>query len=135
MYIMIKVIIKNNMHNVWNAWNNTDHINNWYSGNEDWYTVKSINNLQVGKSFMYLMKSKKEDQYFEFEGTYTEVIEHKLICYSMVDKRKVEIEFQKIDNVVMITQKIEPDTKNPYESQATWWRAIILNFKKYAESK
>lgn len=82
---------------------------------------------------MYLMKSKIGSEYFEFKGEYTKVIDFKQICYFMEDKRKVEINFREIDNKVMITQKIEPDAENSYDSQASWWRSIILNFKNYAE--
>jgi len=135
MYILIKILINSNIHKVWDAWNKDEHINQWYSGHEDWHTSKAINKLQVGNSFMFTMKSKMGHEYFKFKGEYTAIIDHKLICYFMEDKRKVLTNFKIIGNKVLITQKIEPDTMNSYEPQVIWWKTIMLNFKKYVESQ
>ncbi len=132
--IVLKIAIKSSIQNVWNVWNTSNDITNWYSGHKDWNTTESINELKVGKSFCYSMMSKDKKSSFVFKGQYTRIDNYKMIRYLMEDKRKVETTFQEVENGVIIIQKIEVEDNNPPEIQALWWKTILSNFKKYAEN-
>lgn len=132
--IVLKIIIEGKLHDVWNTWNNPDDIINWYSGHKDWYISESKNNFEVGKSFTYVMKSKDGKDYFPFKGVYTEIKEHHTISYLMEDDREVKTTFHEVKNKVVIIQKVEFEVQNSRESQALWWRNILINFKKHVEN-
>ncbi len=51
----------------------------------------------------------------------------------MEDEREVETTFQVIKNQVLVTQKIKLEEVNSTNSQAFWWKTILINFKKHIE--
>ena len=81
------------------------------------------------------MAAKDNSMSFDFEGTYTNVIEFKLIEYTIVDGRKVKISFEETQNGIEIIESFEPETMNPEDLQRQGWQSIIDNFKKYAEQQ
>ena len=133
--IVLKIFVESNLYDVWNSWNNPEDIIKWYQGHEDWITTKASNPLMVGKSFSYKMMSNDLQSSFTLNGRYLAIDEFKIIRYVMDDKRKVETIFQEVKNEVMIIQRVEMEKGNSTESQATWWRSILLNFKKHTEAK
>jgi uncharacterized protein YndB with AHSA1/START domain len=132
--IVLKIAINGELHDVWNTWINPNDIVNWYSGHQDWFTSESINNLQVGKSFTYVLNSKDGKDFFPFKGVYIGIDEHNTITYLMEDDRRVETSFHEVNNTIMIIQKVEIEDCNPVNIEALWWRTILLNFKKYIEN-
>ena len=70
---------------------------------------------------------------FDFEGVYSEVIEHKMISYVMEDGRKAKITFEVQDGQTEIVESFEAETVNSIELQRTGWQNILDNFKKYTE--
>ena len=70
---------------------------------------------------------------FDFEGIYTNIIEFKLIEYTIIDGRKVKISFEETQNGVEISESFEPENMNSEELQRQGWQSIIDNFKKHAE--
>jgi len=81
------------------------------------------------------MVDKDQKSTFTLKGTYTTIVKYKKIGYLMEDKRMVETTFSKVNNRVLIIQRVEIESGNSAESQATWWRSILINFKKHLESK
>ena len=110
-------------------------ITHWYQGHVDWKTTEATNLLKVGEIFSYVMVDKDQKSTFTLKGTYTTIVKYKKIGYLMEDKRMVETTFSKVNNRVLIIQRVEIESGNSAESQATWWRSILINFKKHLESK
>ena len=135
MMIVLKIFIQGDHHAVWNAWNNPKDITHWYQGHVDWKTTEATNLLKVGEIFSYVMVDKDQKSTFTLKGTYTTIVKYKKIGYLMEDKRMVETTFSKVNNSVLIIQRVEIESGNSAESQATWWRSILINFKKHLESK
>jgi Activator of Hsp90 ATPase homolog 1-like protein len=76
------------------------------------------------------MAAKDNSMSFDFEGTYTNVIEFKLIEYTIVDGRRVKISFEETQNGIEIIESFEPENLNSEELQRQGWQSIIDNFKK-----
>ena len=63
----------------WRAWNTPDDIKQWNAASDDWHTTKSAVDLRVGGAFSARMEAKDGSMGFDFAGTYTKVVEHRLI--------------------------------------------------------
>ena len=92
---------------VWEIWNEPEHIAIWNAPADEWINKKIENNLIEGGGFLYIMEKKDGSENFDFRGTYTEIIEHKRIAYTLDDNRKSLITFSG-NNPVMLTEIFEP---------------------------
>ncbi|PKB16127.1 SRPBCC family protein [Flavobacterium sp. 5] len=131
--ITVKCTIDAPIEQVWKLWTIPEHITKWNNASDDWHTPYAENDLQVGGKFKSTMASKDGTMSFDFEGEYTQVENHSLIEYKIVDGRKVDVYFVGLENGVEIIESFEPETVNPEEMQREGWQAILNNFKKYAE--
>ena len=77
---------------VWRAWNSPDDIRHWNTASEDWHTTKSSVDLRVGGAFSSRMEAKDGSMGFDFAGTFTNIVEHKLI-ESVFGGRALKVEF------------------------------------------
>ena len=120
---------------VWRAWNNPHDIMQWNAASEDWHTTKSTVDLRVGGAFSSRMEAKDGSMGFDFAGTYTKIVEHRLIeC--VVGDRSVQVEFitgQDQDGVT-IRETFDAETTHSEEQQRQGWQAILNNFKKHVEA-
>jgi len=71
---------------------------------------------------------------FDFGGVYDEVIEHRLITYTIGDGRKVKISFIVLGNQTKVVEAFETETTNPMDMQRSGWQNILDNYKKYTEA-
>ncbi|MES2811041.1 MAG: SRPBCC domain-containing protein [Bacteroidota bacterium] len=132
--ITVRTTLNTPVEKVWDYFTKPEHIVNWNFASDDWHCPKSENNLEVGKQFMSTMASKDGSISFDFTGTYTEIIPHKRIVYSIDgDGRKVIAKFQVLDGKTIVTEIFEPESQNPIELQRGGWQSILNNFKKYTE--
>lgn len=135
--ITISAQVHSDIEDVWKRWNQPEHITQWYFAVPEWYAPTAVNDLRVGAAFKIRMSAKDHSFGFDFEGVYTELIEHQLIAYALGDGRKVSIHFEPITtdqgNAILITQRFEPEAMNTIELQQGGWQAILNNFKSYAE--
>jgi uncharacterized protein YndB with AHSA1/START domain len=71
---------------IWNAWTTPSDIIHWNAASDDWHTTAATVDLRAGGSFSSRMEAKDGSIGFDFAGTYTRVIEHKLIACSLGDR-------------------------------------------------
>lgn len=133
MTITVQAIVKAPMEKVWEYWNEPKHITKWALASDDWQAPHAENDARTGGKFKTRMESKDGNEGFDFEGTYTNVVENGLIEYAMSDGRKVKVEFEETPEGVQITETFDPENKNPEEVQRSGWQAILDSFKEYAE--
>lgn len=125
---------------VWDYWTQPDHITQWNSPSDDWHTPSATNDLREGGSFASRMEAKDGSAGFDFGGTYTTVVDHREIAYTMEDGRKVRITFDEHPSAssgqvaTRITETFDPESENPREMQQSGWQAILDNFQKYVEA-
>lgn len=132
--ITVECTIKSSIDKVWNYWTTPEQIMLWNHASDDWHCPKVHNDFNVGKRFLYTMAAKDGSFSFDFEGTYTEIIENKSIKYVLDDKREVSVDFITIGDTVEIVETFEAETQNTIELQQFGWQAILNNFKKLVES-
>ena len=80
------------------------------------------------------MEAKDGSSAFDFEGTYTNIVEYKLIEYSFGD-RSARIEFSTDGDKVKVQVMFDPEDENSPELQKAGWQAILNNFASHVSSK
>lgn len=131
--ITIGTLVRATPEKVWACWTEPQHIVRWNQASDDWHTTRAENDLRPGGKFLYRMEAKDGSFGFDFEGVYDEVVAQKLIKYTIVDGRKVSVEFISKDAGVEIVEAFEAEDENSPELQRQGWQAIIDNFRKYTE--
>jgi uncharacterized protein YndB with AHSA1/START domain len=71
---------------VWHAWSSPEDIKQWNAASDDWHTTKSAVDLRVGGAFSSRMEAKDGSMGFDFAGTYSKIVEHKLIESTFGDR-------------------------------------------------
>jgi uncharacterized protein YndB with AHSA1/START domain len=132
--ITIETTVNAPIEKVWRYWTASEHIKQWNNASDDWHTPKASNDLREGGTFAFRMEAKDGSAGFDFGGTYTKVVEHTHIDYTMDDGRKVSITFEEQNEHTYITEKFDPESENSPEMQRQGWQAILDNFKKHVES-
>ena len=135
MKISIETVVKSDIDSVWFAWNNPDDVKEWNAASEDWHTTESKVDLREGGKFSSRMEAKDGSMGFDFSGTYTKVIEKKLIEYSLDDGRSVVVKFTPIESGVRVEETFEAESQNEAELQRQGWQSILNNFSQHVESK
>lgn len=135
MKITIETVVKANLSGVWAAWSNPEDIKQWNAASDDWHTTQSTVDLREGGKFLSRMEAKDGSAGFDFEGTYTRIVPHKLIEYRMSDGREVKVEFIERAGGVLVKTAFDAETENSPEMQRTGWQAILDNFGRHVEAK
>jgi uncharacterized protein YndB with AHSA1/START domain len=138
--ITVETIINAPVEKVWKYWNEPEHITQWAFASDDWEAPNAINDLTIGGKFVTTMAAKDKSTSFDFSGTYTNVVPHELIEYTM-DKfpgeevgRNVSISFESLGDITKVIETFDSENQNSEEMQRAGWQAILENFKKHAES-
>ena len=118
---------------VWRAWNTPDDIKQWNAASDDWHTTKSAVDLRAGGAFSSRMEAKDGSMGFDFAGTYTKVVEHKLI-ESEFGGRALLVEFVAGKDGVTVRETFDAESTHSIEQQRGGWQAILNNFKKHVEA-
>jgi uncharacterized protein YndB with AHSA1/START domain len=77
------------------------------------------------------MEAKDGSFGFDFEGTYTKIIERERIEYAFGD-RAATVEFLPSGDKVLVRVSSEPETDNPVDLQSSGWQAILDNYARHA---
>ena len=131
--ITVETKISAPIEQVWRAWNTPDDVKQWNAASDDWHTTKSEVDLRVGGAFSSRMEAKDGTMGFDFAGTYTNVVEHKLI-ESAFGGRILLVEFITGQDGVTVRETFDPESTHSVEQQRQGWQAILNNFKKHVES-
>ena len=133
MKIAVSVEIYAPVSKVWDAYVAPEAINEWNFASDDWQCRDAKVDLRVGGAFSSRMEAKDGSVGFDFEGSYTNIIENQLIEYSFWD-RSVTVRFDQAGDYTSVTVKFDPEDENSAEDQKTGWQAILNNFAKYVLS-
>jgi uncharacterized protein YndB with AHSA1/START domain len=119
---------------VWLAWNTPADIKQWNAASDDWHTTKSVVDLRVGGDFSSRIEAKDGSMRFDFAGTFTKVIEHKLI-ESTFGGRVLLVEFSSGADGVTVRETFDAESTHSVDQQRNGWQSILNNFKKHVEAK
>ena len=92
MKITVETNVAAPIEQVWSAYTTPADIKKWNAASADWHTPTATVDLREGGKFSSRMEAKDGSMGFDFAGTYTKIIKHKLIEYSFGD-RAARVEF------------------------------------------
>jgi uncharacterized protein YndB with AHSA1/START domain len=132
--ITVQTTVAAPIQQVWGAYVNPEDIRQWNAASDDWHTTKATVDLRVGGAFSSRMEAKDGSMGFDFAGTYTRIVEQKLIEYAFGD-RTCLVEFTpepKGGVAVRVTFDSEPT--HTIEQQRSGWQAILDNFARHVQA-
>ena len=133
MHVSVQVTVDAPINTVWDSYTLPAHIVNWNFASNDWHTPRASVDLRVGGNFSSRMEAKDGSEGFDFEGTYTEIIEHEFIEYTFGD-RLAQVSFAEEEDGVRVVVTFETEDENSAEDQRNGWQAILNNFAAYVRS-
>ncbi len=133
MKITVETTVAAPIEEVWRAYTTPADIMRWNAASEDWHTTAATVDLQVGGDFSSRMEAKDGSFGFDFAGTYTNIVEHKLIEYSFGD-REARVEFDDGPEGVTVRVTFDSEPTHSVEQQRDGWQAILDNFRRHVEA-
>ncbi len=130
MKISVSVEINTPIAKAWDAYVSPEAINQWNFASDDWQCRDARVDLRVGGSFSSHMEAKDGSFGFDFEGTYTNIVEHQLLEYSFGD-RSARVLFEEIGEASKVTVEFDTEDENSVDMQREGWQAILNNYAKY----
>ena len=134
MKITVTALVAAPIEEVWSAYVTPADIVQWNAASDDWHTTASTVDLRPGGNFSSRMEAKDGSFGFDFEGTYTRVIEFELIEYSFGD-RLASVSFQQEEAGVRVMIEFDAEEENSPEDQRQGWQAILDNFARHVLAK
>ena len=131
--IAVEINIDAPVARIWDAYTTPEDIKQWNAASADWHTTKSTVDLRVGGTFTSRMEAKDGSLGFDFTGTYTKILPHKLIEYSFGDRTGI-VEFIPGGKGVLVRVTFDAETQNSIEQQRQGWQAILNNLAKHVET-
>jgi uncharacterized protein YndB with AHSA1/START domain len=132
--ITVQVTVNVSVEKAWMVWNEPEHITKWCTGSPDWHTPHAENDLRIGGRLFSRMEAKDGSAGFDFVATYTDIVNHKTIAYTMEDERNVKITFSNDGKTTTLVETFDAENENPIELQREGWQTILNNFKAHVES-
>lgn len=129
--ITVETMVAAPIEQVWHAYTTPEHIIQWNAASEDWHTTAATVDLREGGTFSSRMEAKDGSMGFDFAGTYTGIVEHRLIEYSFGD-RSARVEFAPLHDGVQVRVSFEAEQEHPIEQQHMGWQSILDNFARHA---
>ena len=133
MKIAVETTVRVLVAKAWQVYTTPEDIIQWNAASDDWHTTKANVDLRPGGAFSSRMEAKDGSFGFDFAGTYTKVITHKLIEYSFGD-RTAQVEFIETPDGTQVSVVFDAEETHSIEQQQGGWQAILDRFKRYAES-
>nr|WP_314859615.1 SRPBCC family protein [uncultured Undibacterium sp.] len=130
MNITVETTVAAPIAKVWSLYNSSEAIKQWNAASDDWHTTASTVDLREGGAFSSRMEAKDGSMGFDFEGTFTKIVEHELIEYTFGD-RKATVNFSDTPAGVKVLVTFEAESTYPVEQQQQGWQAILNNFNRY----
>lgn len=134
MQITVEANVNAAIAEVWRAYTTPDDIVKWNAASDDWHTPRASVDLREGGDFCWRMEAKDGSVGFDFEGTYTEIVEHKVIAYAFGD-RQARVDFADGPRGVNVRVSFDAEATHSIEQQRAGWQAIIDNFARHVEAK
>ena len=132
MKITVETTIAAPIAEVWRAYTTPEDIMHWNAASDDWHTTAAAVDLRVGGVFCSRMEAKDGSTGFDFEGSYTRIVEQEVIEYDFGD-RQAQITFQESPEGVEVRVRFDPENEFPVEYQQVGWQSILDNFKRHVD--
>lgn len=117
----------------WAAYTDPDHVRRWNFASDDWHCPAARADLRPGGTFSSRMEARDGSMGFDFEGTYTAIVENRRIDYDFGDRAAV-VEFLPEGEGTRVRIRFDPEGDHPRDQQQAGWQAILDNFARHADS-
>jgi uncharacterized protein YndB with AHSA1/START domain len=134
MKITVEATVAASIEEVWRVWTTPDDIKQWNAASDDWHTTAATVDLRVGGAFSSRMEAKDGSMGFDFAGSYTKVVPHKLIEIAFGDRVAV-IEFIRKDGSIIVRETFDAEATHSPDQQRQGWQAILDRFARYVEAR
>jgi uncharacterized protein YndB with AHSA1/START domain len=134
MKITVETNVAAPIEEVWRAYTTPADIKQWNAASDDWHTTAASVDLREGGAFSSRMEAKDGSMGFDFAGTYTKIVPHKLIEYSFGD-RAAQVEFSPGPKGVLVRVTFDAEETHAVEQQRAGWQAILDRFARHAEAR
>lgn len=134
MKISVETLVRAPIEDVWRAWTTPSDIVQWNAASDDWHTTKASVDLRVGGAFSSRMEAKDGSMGFDFAGTYTQVVEPRLIECAF-GGRTLQVEFSAGPTGVTVRETFDAEETHSVEQQRQGWQAILDSFARHVERK
>lgn len=132
--ITVETTVAAPIEKVWHAYVTPEDIKKWNAASDDWHTTASTVDLRVGGTFSSRMEAKDGSFGFDFAGTYTKIVENKLIEYEF-GGRNAKVEFLPGKTGIAVRVTFDSEPTHSIEQQQQGWQAILANFARHVEAK
>jgi uncharacterized protein YndB with AHSA1/START domain len=132
MKINVQTAVAATIEQVWRAYTTPADIKQWNAASDDWHTTAASVDLREGGAFSSRMEAKDGSMGFDFAGTYTKIVKHKLIEYSF-GNRMAQVEFTPDAKGVVVRVTFDSEPTHSIEQQQGGWQAILNNFARHVE--
>lgn len=133
--IKIDITILASAQKVWDYYTQSSHVAKWNVVDQRWKCGSSNIDFKEGGHFKNTMSLKDGSYSFDYEGVFESINAPEKIIFKTKDGRIVETTFEMLDpTTTKITQYIEPDKLNSFESQRQESYSILNNFHTYVEN-
>jgi uncharacterized protein YndB with AHSA1/START domain len=132
MKINVETTVAAPVEQVWRAYTTPADIKQWNAASDDWHTTAASVDLREGGAFSSRMEAKDGSMGFDFAGTYTKIVKHKLIEYSFGD-RMAQVEFTPDREGVVVRVTFDSEPTHSIAQQQEGWQAILDNFARHVE--
>ena len=133
MKITVETQISAPIASVWQAYTTPEAITQWNAASDDWHTTRATVDLREGGNFCSRMEAKDGSMGFDFEGTYTRIVENSLIEYTL-GGREAQVKFIDGDDAVIVRVTFDSEDTHSTEQQRDGWQSILNNFKRHVET-
>jgi uncharacterized protein YndB with AHSA1/START domain len=132
MQLTVETTVAAPVDHVWRAYTTPEAITRWNAASDDWHTTAAAVDLRPGGAFSSRMEAKDGSAGFDFAGTYTDVVEHERIAYTL-GGRTAEVVFRPAPAGTDVRVTFDAEPTHSVEQQQQGWQAILDNFKRYVE--
>jgi uncharacterized protein YndB with AHSA1/START domain len=133
MQITVETLVAAPIELVWHTYNAPEHVMKWNAASEDWHTTACSVDFREGGQFSSRMEAKDGSFGFDFAGTYTKIIDQRLIEYTF-GERGAQITFANSPAGVKMQVRFDAEETHSIEQQQQGWQAILDNFARYAQA-
>lgn len=134
MKITVETKVAAPVEEVWRAWTTPEDIKQWNAASDDWHTTASTVDLREGGAFSSRMEAKDGSFGFDFAGTYTKVVPHRVIEMEF-GGRRARVEFISEAGHVVVRETFDAEETHSVEQQRQGWQAILTRFARHVEAR
>lgn len=131
--ITVEAIVNASKNKTWDHYTLPQHITKWNFADPSWHCPSASNDMRLGGTYKARMEAKDGSFGFDFEATYTELVNGEKFSYEF-GGRIATVTFQSENEKTKVVVSFDPETQNPVELQRAGWQAILDNFRKYTEA-